>query len=135
MRWFWALVLIAGLAFALGLRIHLKALGEKLLNRPDHNIEALLKMGINPEEVGYKSNSWWTFRSENNLFNRFHFNLNFGGQSKMMQDAWAKAQAMTKKVWGSGPGEIVDDQAQQAAAQARRTQSRVEEQVRSLQKQ
>ena len=135
MKWFIVLVLIVALAFGLGLRIHPKALVDKLINRPDRNIAALVKMGINPDEVGYKTQPWWTFRPENNLFKRFHINLSFGGRSKMMLDTLTRARNLAQKSWGPGPGEVVADQAQQEATQARRTQSRVEDQIRNLPKQ
>lgn len=135
LKWLLALVVIAGLAFAAGLRIDLKVLQEKLQNKPDQNVAALLKMGINPDEVGYQSKPWWTFRSEDGLFSRFHFNLSFGGRSKTMLDTFKKVQGMKKTGQGLSPGGIVEDQARQAGVQARLAQARVEDQLRNLKKQ
>jgi len=134
LKWFLALGVLAGLVFAAGLRIDLKALQAKLQNKPDQNIASLLKMGIDPAEVGYQSKSWWTFRSEDSLFGRFHMNVSFGGRSKTMFDTLNKARELKKKL-GASPGEIAEDQARQASAQARLAQARAEDQIRNLPKQ
>lgn len=126
--------MIAGLAFAAGLRIDLKALQAKLQNKPDQNVATLLKMGISPDQVGYQSKSWWTFRSEDSLFNRLHTHVGFGGRSKTMLDTLSKTRELNKKLSAS-PREIVEDQAQQAGVQARLAQARAEDQLRNLKKQ
>lgn len=63
-------VFVPAAAFAMGLRIDLKALADKLLRKPDPNVEALLKMGIDPARAGFKEKPWWTFDPEDNLFRR-----------------------------------------------------------------
>jgi hypothetical protein len=61
---------VAGL-FAAGLRVDLEELQAQIENKPDPNAQALLKMGIDPAEVGLKRKPWWTFDPKKNLFRTF----------------------------------------------------------------
>lgn len=128
-KWFLALVLILGLVFAAGLRIDFKVLGEKLQKKPDHNIEALLKMGIDPRQVGYKGKPWWTFNAGDNLFKQI---LKWDLVKQMSDEVWETSQKM-KKARGPSPAEIVGSQAMHAAAQARLYQQRAEARLRDAQ--
>lgn len=70
-KWFFVLVLVAGaVPFAAGLRIDFKVLADKLQKKSDYNVQSLVKMGIDPNEVGLQEKPWWTFKPEDNLFKR-----------------------------------------------------------------
>ena len=135
-KWFLALMLILALAlslaFAAGLRIDFKLLAEKLQNKPDPNVEAFLKMGIDPRQAGYKGKPWWTFRSEDSVFKRFDLNAWIGPE--MIKPASPKTSPTKKNEWGGpGPAEIAEDLAMRAAAQARNSRLRAEAGLRDAQ--
>ena len=128
-KWFLALVLVLALVFSAGLRIDFKVLEEKLHMKPDPNVEALRKMGIDPNQIGFKSKPWWTFRSEDNLFKRIP---KWNPVKQMGDEVWKTSQAM-KKTLGPGPAEVAESLATEGAAQARRNQLRAEAGLRDAQ--
>ncbi len=129
-KWFLlALVLIPAIVFAAGLRIDFKVLGEKLQKKPDHNAQALLKMGIDPTQLDFKGKPWWTFNPEDNLFGRLS---KFNPVKQMSDESWETSQAMKKKL-GPSPEEMMQAQAQAMAVQARLNQQMMEQRMQEEQ--
>ena len=126
MKWLLALVLIVGLVFAAGLRIDTKVLAEKFQKTPDHNVEALLKMGIDPDQISYKGKPWWTFKPEDNLFKKINFSK-WDPIEKMSDESWEASQTMKKNL---SPAGAMQSQAQAMAAQVRLNQQRLEQKMR-----
>lgn len=124
-----ALILIPALVFAAGLRIDFKVLMDRLQNKPDPNIQALMKIGIDPVKIGFKGKSWWTFNPEDNLFKR----ILAWNPIKQLSDETQKTTEELKKKLGPSPAEVLASQAQAAAAQARLYQQRAEQRMREMQ--
>jgi hypothetical protein len=124
-KWIFALILILipALLFAAGLRIDFKVLGDRLQKKPDHNAEALRKMGIDPGQIDFKGKSWWTFNPEDNLFKRAP---RWNPMKQISDDAQKTTQELKKEL-GPSPGEVLASQAQAAAAQTRLYQQRAEQ--------
>ncbi|MFH1800608.1 MAG: hypothetical protein ABH891_07185 [Candidatus Omnitrophota bacterium] len=129
-KWFLlALVLIPALVFAAGLRIDFKVLWDKLQKNPDHNAQALMKMGIDPGQIDFKGKPWWTLNPEDNLFKRIP---GWNPVKQMSDESWETSQAIKKKL-GPTLGEEMQAQAQAAAAQARLIQQKMEQSMREAQ--
>ena len=132
-KWFLlAFVLIPALPFAAGLRIDFEILAEKLQKKPDHNAEALRKMGIDPGQVDFKGKPWWTFRPEDSLIKRIS---GWNPVKQMSDETWASSRKikneLVKKQYGIDLEETLKEQARDAAAKAefrkQLTEQRMEE--------
>ncbi|MFH0985686.1 MAG: hypothetical protein V1882_09160 [Candidatus Omnitrophota bacterium] len=129
-RFLLAIILIPAAVFAAGLRIDLQVLGEKLQKKPDHNVETLAKMGIDPGQIDFKGKPWWTFKDEDSLFKRL---FGWNPVKQMSDESWEASQTI-KKSLGGGFAEGLQAQADAAATQARLNQQRIQQQVREMER-
>lgn len=122
MKWIVAALLIPALAYAAGLRIDFKILSDKIQHKTDPNAEALLKMGIDPGQIEFRSKPWWTFKPEDSLFRNFK---KWDPIKKMSDESWEASQVMKQKL---GPSIQEQAMAAQAQAMAAQTQARLAQQ-------
>lgn len=118
MKWILVFVLIAALAFAAGLRIDFQVLDRMINQKTDPAVEELMKMGVDPGQVPIKQKSWWTFKTEDNLFRHL---TGWNPVKQLSDQTWEATQTMKAKL-GPSQAEVMQSQAQAMQAQMRERQ-------------